>query len=122
MALLDREAYKVERDELIYDGTHPIDAGAVQVTVNTTTPATANVGTIARGQVIDGAGGTYKVHASGGVPKYVAAEAVEYAADDLAVTVPVYLSGAFRKSKVVSDPALTAADIDALRQSGIFLK
>ena len=45
---LNKEAYKVTNDNLIYDSSHHIDARNVPVTVQTGAP-----GIIKRGQVLD---------------------------------------------------------------------
>lgn len=48
MALLNKMAYTVEKDKLVYDAKHPIDATAVQVTVGVDAD-----GILRRGQLLD---------------------------------------------------------------------
>jgi hypothetical protein len=117
MALLNRPVYVVEKDKLIYDSSHPIDAANVVVAI--TSGAT---GELKRGQIIDYSSGTYKVHAEGGEPSAIVAEAVSYAADETEVVATVYTSGTFRASEAVASPELTDADLEALRGKGIYLK
>ena len=117
MSLLNKVAYAVMNDKLIYDGIHPIDGGAVEVK----TPE--GTGGIKRGQIIDvTADGEYVLHADKGTPSVIAAENVEYAEDEDTVTVPIYISGTFRKSEVISDVELTAGDLETLRSKSIYLK
>jgi hypothetical protein len=115
--LLNKQAYEVKSDTLIYDGSHPLDGSAYAVTV----PGDA-AGTIVKGQVIDVKDGAYSIHAASGTPAAVAAEDVSYDGTEGTITVPVYTSGALRISEVVADPELTAADIETLREKGIILK
>jgi hypothetical protein len=115
MALLNREAYTVEKDKLVYDGKHPFDVANVPVKVTADT-----TGTIQRGEVLDYADGAYSAHAEGGTPSAIVAETTEYAADDTEIVVTVYTSGTFRTSEVT--PELTTADVEALRGKGIYLK
>lgn len=117
MSMLNRPAYKMEKDKLIYDASHPIDATAIEVTLDGT-----KVGTIKRGQLIDYADGTYSIHKEAGTASVIAAEDVDYAEDDTVVTVPVYISGTFRMSEIISDPEVTAADAENIRAKGIYLK
>lgn len=117
MALLNKQAYAVEKDRLVYDAKHPIDAVAVQVK-NTG----AKEGMIQRGQVLDFTDGEYCIHAAGGEASAIVAEDTNYAADDTEITVAVYISGTFRASEVISEEELTAGDIEALRGKGIYLK
>lgn len=117
MALLNKTAYVVEKDKLIYDFRHPIDAVNLEVSVPAET-----AGEIKRGQVLDVASGVYGVHAKSGVPCAIAAEDTSYAADETKVTVSAYISGSFRISEVVANPELSASDLEALRSKGIYLK
>lgn len=117
MSLLNKPIYEVDKDRLIYDAKHPIDAIIVQVSVPENT-----AGTIKRGQVIDHADGVYSIHASEGTPSMIAAEETSYAADDTSVPVTVYISGNFRASEVIADPEMTTEDMEALRGKGICLK
>lgn len=114
---LNNEVYEVKKDNLVYDSSHPIDARDVTVTV-----PLESVGTLRRGQVLDVAEGNYTIHAEGGSVSVIVAESTPYAADDTSVVVPVYLSGAFRKSACVTDVELTDGDVEAFRSKGIYLK
>lgn len=117
MSLLNRPAYSMEYDRLIYDNSHPIDGSAVAVAITSDTE-----GVIKRGQILDFTNGSYVIHMRDGEPSAIASEDVSYAADDTSVTVPVYISGAFARDAVIADPVLTAADVENLRSKGIFLK
>ena len=117
MSLLSRQAYAMEKDRLVYDTKHPIDASAVRVTV----PA-GTCGVIRRGQVLDCTDGVYSVHAEGGAASAIAAEDTEYALDETEVTVVSYISGSFRAGEVIADPELTDGDTEVLRGKGIYLK
>ena len=112
----------VASDSLIYDNSHPIDAKNITLAVNG--GETPDTGSVAKGQIIDfdAKAGTYSVHAKDGTPAAIAAEDITFAADDKAVVLTVYTTGTFFENKVIADPALTAADIDALQKNGIFLK
>lgn len=117
MGLLNKQVYTMERDKLIYDATHPIDAGVVQVSI---TPE--EEGVIERGTVIDCTNGIYKVHEAGGEVSVIVAEDTDYAADDTEIVVQVYISGTFRASEVKTDEELTEADLETFRSKGIYLK
>lgn len=117
MGLMNREAYEVKTDSLIYDGRHPVDARNVQVSITPTTD-----GMIRKGQVIDEADGVFSLHAQSGTPSCIAAGNVSYAADDTDVIVPCYISGTFHAKKVIAEQELTAADAEMLRTKGIILK
>lgn len=117
MALLNRQAYAVEKDRLVYDAKHPVDAAAVPVNITA-----EEDGVIKRGQVLDCAGEEYSIHAADGDAGAIVAEDTDYAADDTEITVSVYISGSFRASEVIADPELTAGDMEALRGRGIYLK
>lgn len=117
MALLNKQAYAVERDRLVYDAKHPVDGAAVPVKITA-----EEDGVIKRGQVLDCADGEYSVHAANGEASVIVAEDTDYAADDTEITVSVYISGSFRASEVIADPELTAGDMEALRGKGIYLK
>ena len=116
--ILNKDAYTVTPDNLIYDTTHPIDGDGITVTMD----AAAAAGTIKRGQVIDVSSGTYSIHANGGTPSCIVAEDADYAVGATSVVVAVFTSGTFRKSKLIATPALTAANVETLREKGIFLK
>lgn len=117
MALLNRQAYAVEKDRLVYDAKHPTDASAVRVKIR----ADAD-GVIRRGQILDCAAGEYSIHAADGAASAIVAEDTGYTADDTEITVVVYISGSFRASEVVSDLELADSDIESLRGNGIYLK
>lgn len=119
MSVLNEPAYVVERDRLIYDGTHPIDGGTVQVPLTT-----EEDGIIRRGSVIDfeAETGEYTLHKSGGTPNRIVAEDVEYLAADGAVVVSTYTAGTFRANEIIAIPELENADIESLRSAGIHLK
>lgn len=117
MSLLNRPAYEVEKDNLVYDAKHPVDVKVVQVKVTAD-----EAGVIKRGQVIDSEAGEYSIHAASGEPCMIAEEDTSYAADDTEVAVLVYISGTFRASEVIANPELTDADIETLRIKNIILK
>ena len=117
MSLLNKQAYTVIKDKLIYDAKHPIDATAVQVSVSTDTN-----GILKRGQILDCAGGVYSIHEEDGEASVIVAEDTGYASDDTEIRVPVYISGSFRASEVITDTEITSADIETLRARGIYLK
>lgn len=115
MSLLNKQAYTVEKDKLIYDAKHPFDVANITLTI---TPSDA--GTVKRGQIIDCKAGVYSLHAEDGEPSAIVAESTSYAADETEVVVSVYTSGTFRVSEI--EPELDAAGIEALRGKGIYLK
>lgn len=117
MSLLNKLAYTMEKDKLIYDAKHPIDVITVPLTITADTD-----GVIRRGQLVDCADGAYSVHAAGGEASAIVAEDTSYAADDTEITTVVYISGSFRASEVVADPEIDVADIETLRDKGIYLK
>lgn len=117
MSLLNRQAYAMEKDRLVYDAKHPKDAAAVRVAVSG-----ESGGVIRRGQVLDFADGVYSIHAAGGTASVIAAEDTVYAQGDTEATVAVYTSGSFRASEVTADVELTVQDTEALRGNGIYLK
>ncbi|MCM1045629.1 MAG: hypothetical protein NC417_08975 [Candidatus Gastranaerophilales bacterium] len=118
MSLLNKEAYAMGKDKLVYDAKHPIDGAAVRVAISAD-----GSGEIKRGQVLDCADGVYRVHAEGGTVSVIAAEDTSYSpSDDTEITVAVYTSGTFRASEVIADPELTAGDVEVFRAKGIYLK
>lgn len=117
MSLMNKDAYSVQPDRLIYDGRHPVDAKNVVVSITA-----EDGGVIKRGQIIDEADGVYKLHAEAGVPSCIAAEDVEYVADDTDVIVPCYITGTYHADAVIASPELTESNVEALRANGIFLK
>lgn len=118
MSLLNKQAYTVEKDKLIYDASHPIDGTTVQVTITADT-----AGTLKRGHILDYADdGVYSIHTADGNASVIVAEDTDYASDDTAIIVPVYISGSFRASEVSAVQDITATDIEALRCRGIYLK
>ena len=52
----------------------------------------------------------------------IAAETTAFTALDLKIVVPAYTSGSFRLSELVTASSLTSANIETLREKGIFLK
>lgn len=117
MGLMNKDAYSVQPDRLVYDGRQPVDARNVVVSVTS-----EEDGVIRKGQVIDEAEGIYKLHAAGGAPSCIAAEDVEYAADDTDVIVPCYITGTYHADAVTASPELTESDMETLRAKGIILK
>lgn len=117
MSLLNKEAYFVDKDKLVYDARHPIDAAAVRVKITAD-----DSGEIERGQVLDCADGVYSVHADGGSVSAIVAEDTSYVSSDTEITVAAYISGTFRASEVIAEPELTDGDIEAFRGKGIYLK
>ena len=115
--LLNKEAYKVTNDNLIYDSSHPIDARNVPVTVQTGAP-----GIIKRGQVLDFEGTGYKPHTENGTVSAIVAEDTPYTGEDATVAVPVYISGTFRETACITDTALSIQDREEFRSKGIYLK
>lgn len=116
---MNKTAYKVEGDRLLYDNSHPFDARNVLIVV-----PEGSSGTLKRGQVLDfdSAEGRFSVHAAKGTVSCILAEDAAYAEDDTDVIAAVYMSGAFRKSACVTDAELTEADVEVLRSKGIYLK
>lgn len=117
MKELNKEAYQVEPNELIYDYIQPIDAKNIVIELPGGT-----AGILERGQVIDFADGVYKPHAEDGSANCLVSDDVAYTEDDTEVVAAVYISGNFRTSKVVTDVGLTETDLDNLRIHGIILK
>lgn len=117
MGLMNKDAYSVQPDRLIYEGRQPVDAKNMVVAITAETD-----GVIRRGQVIDEAAGVYSVHAEAGTPSCIAAEDVEYAADDTDVIVPCYITGTYHADAVIASPELTEANVETLREKGIILK
>lgn len=116
---MNKTAYKVEGDRLLYDNSHPLDARNVSVVV-----PEGSAGTLKRGQVMDfdSAKEKFSVHAAGGTASCILAEDATYAEDDTEVIAAVYMSGTFRKSACITDEELTEADGEVLRSKGIYLK
>lgn len=116
---MNREVYEVGQDDLLYDSSHQRDASNVNLKV----PA-GKAGTLKKGQIIDFVASTkeYESHVESGSASCILTQDTEYAADDTTVVATVYISGSFRKSKVVTDVALTDVDIETLRSKGIYLK
>ncbi|MFG6330042.1 MAG: hypothetical protein K1W06_11350 [Lachnospiraceae bacterium] len=112
---LNNEVYKMEKDNLVYDMSHPLDAKNITI-------ALEGEGVVKRGQVICYADGAYTLHSAGGVAAGIVAEDTPYTAEDTEITVPVYISGTFRTSACISGVELTMADIENLRSKGIYLK
>ena len=114
---LNKEVYTVNKDNLVYDSSHPIDAKNMPVTVTAGT-----VGIIRRGQVLDFVEGKYKLHESSGTVSAIVAETISYTAEDTIVAVPAYISGTFRKSACITETELTDSNIEEFRSKGIYLK
>ncbi len=114
-----KEAYCVEKDDLIYDYLRLIDSKNVTVTLDG-----GSDGCLERGQVIDfdSVSGSYKPHKSGGAANCIVAADTAYTSEDTEITVTVYISGNFRQSRVLADVSLTAADLESLRSFEIVLK
>lgn len=117
MSLLNNLAYTVEKDRLVYDAKHPIDATAVQVMVESSTG-----GILKRGQLLDFDNNVYSIHSAEGAPSAIVARDATYTSDDTEVVAAVYTSGTFRASKVISEPEITMADTEGLKSKGIYLK
>lgn len=119
METLNKEAYTVEPDHLIYDRYRLIDSWTIPVTVSG-----VKAGVLKRGQVVDfnAETGIYEPHKSGGAAKCIVARNTAYTEGETEVAALVYISGDFRTSACVSDVELTAGDIEHLRDGGIVLK
>lgn len=117
MSLFNNLAYTIEKDRLVYDSKHPIDAIAVPVVTESGID-----GAFKRGQLLDFDNDVYSIHAESGTPSAIVARDAIYTSDDTEVVVAVYTSGTFRASEVISEPAITIADIEGLRSKGIYLK
>lgn len=117
MEQLNKTAYAVNPDRLIYDGKHPIDATVLTVTLDGESEVT-----IKRGQIIDTNKGKYSVHAASGAPCAIAEETIAAEAGTTEIQVQAYISGTFRADAVIASPELTDADIQTLREKGIYLK
>lgn len=117
MEQLNKEAYTVGRDRLIYDASHPIDGTIIKVTL----PGTEET-KIERGQIIDHKDGVFSMHADSGVASVIAAETVIAEKGVTEIELEAYTSGTFRADATVSAVELTDADIQGLREKGIYLK
>lgn len=119
METLNKEAYTVEPDHLIYDHYRLIDSWTIPVMVSG-----GKAGVLKRGQVIDFNTETeaYEPHKSEGMAKYIVARNTAYIEAETQVPTLVYISGNFRTSACVTDVELTAGDIEHLRDGGIVLK
>ncbi len=115
--LLNEAGYSVNHDSLVYDGSKPIDGTVLEITV-----PKGKVTEVKKGQIIDVAAGVYSVHAASGTPAAVAAETVEVDKDAEKVQIEAYTSGNLKRSGIISDPELTADDIEKLREKNIILK
>lgn len=114
---LNKEAYSLNPDSLIYDNSHPIDGTVVKVKV----PA-ATAGVLVKGQILDYSNEEYEIHKTSGKPSVVVVKDTEYAAEDTEIEVEVYTSGTLCFEKMICDPELTADDCETLRSKGIWLK
>ncbi len=117
MEQLNKEAYRMEPNSLIYDFHRPIDAKNIVIGLTA-----GKEGVLKRGQLIDFADGTYTLHTEGGVANCLVSDDVSYTAADTEVVASVYISGNFRANKVITDVELTETDADNLRIHGICLK
>jgi len=115
---LNENLGETKPDALIYDFTRPLDGRVVEVEIT----AGGKGGTLERGQVLDLKDGSYTVHAEGGTANVIVSESTEYSGEDAVVSVPVYISGSFRQSALVSGAELSAGDIEQLRGVGIIVK
>lgn len=114
---LNKTAYQMEPNQLIYDFLRPIDAKNVIVKITS-----GKAGVLKRGQVIDFDSGMYSPHTEGGTASGLVTDDVTYDVTDENVVVSIYITGNFRALKVVTDVSLTETDVDNLRIHGIFLK
>lgn len=117
MSLLNKQAYAMEKDKLVYDTKHPIDATPVKVTITAD-----ESGIVKRGQLLDYNDGEYSLHTEGGEASAIVAEDTSYEAKDTEITIVVYISGTFRTSEIIADPDITEVDVEVLRGKGIYLK
>lgn len=119
MSLLNKEAYELKGDGLIYDYYGLIDGKTLTVSLDGTT-----AGVLKRGQLIDfdASTGTYKKHVSGGVANCIVEHDIEFATGEKEIVVSVYTGGNFRTSKVISDSEITVTDKENLRSKNIILK
>lgn len=117
MTRLNKDAYDVGYNSLIYDYLRPIDAKNIVVTLSG-----EKAGVLKRGQIIDFADETYTPHADGGAANCLVSDDVSYKEGDTEVVVSVYINGDYRASKVITDVELTETDMDNLRIHGIILK
>lgn len=118
MSILNKEAYEVKRDELIYDSSRAPDA------VNKVVSLPEGKGTFLRGQILDfdEKTGKYAVHQTGGTASAIVAVTTEYDAEESDTVVECYVNGTFRKAACISAEELTENDWNNLRNSGIVLK
>ena len=120
--ILNKNVYNVEFDDLIYDGSHPVDGKNVTLSI---AAADAN-GKVEKGRVVDydDTNNKYVLHAANGEVFGIVAEDTKYDTVNAttAVVVPVYLSGAIKKAGLVKDVELTETDVEKFREKGIFLK
>lgn len=125
--LLNKDAYKVEYDNVIYDTSHPISVNIIEME----SPATV----LKKGTILglDKDGGYFilgTTTTSGETVTTIAGEAVAVVQDTIdctketgKVTVPVYVSGKVNKNYLVTaeNYELTDTDIIALRKNGIYV-
>ncbi len=116
---LNQNMGETKPDALIYDATRLLDGSVVEVQL----AAGGKEGILERGQVLDRKeDGSYAPHAEGGSANAIVSEATKYSGEEGAVSVPVYISGSFRQSALVSGTELSAKDIERLRGVGIIVK
>lgn len=118
MGDLISEAYKVERDELIYDSSRSADV------VNKVVSLPEGKGTLFRGQILDfdEKTGKYAVHQKEGTVSAIVAVTTEYDAEESEAVVECYVNGTFRTTACISEEELTENDWNNLRNGGIVLK
>lgn len=117
MGDLNKKAYDCATDNLISDIKHAVDIRAFPISLTA-----GSKGIIKRGQVIDIADGKFKMHESGGKVNCIVAEGTEYSETDDNVICPVYITGDFNMSALISEVELTDNDIEVFRGLGIFVK
>lgn len=121
--LLTSTAYEVKPDSLIQDAKHPIDVNVVSVATGS--------GILRRGTVLSLTSENKYVVTGSALTGGVTAKANCVVCDDVdtavtignTVAVPVYISGSLnRNALTVADSyTLTQADIEDLRNAGIFI-
>lgn len=117
MSRLNKEAYEVIKDGLVYDYYRLIDAKNVTVKLSE-----EKAGVLKRGQLIDFDNGEYSKHSASGTANCIVAEDTEYTEKDTGVVATVYTSGDFTTAKVISESEITETDKENLRSKNIVLK
>lgn len=114
---LNKEAYSLSPDSLIYDNSHPLDGTIVKAKVPTETE-----GVFVKGQILDYSNNEYEIHKTSGKPSVIVVKDTPYSAEDTEIEVEVYTGGTFCFEKMICDPELTVDDCETLRSKGIWLK